>query len=490
MANLNRRSFLKNSALAVSGASVFAHPIISGGTSASGQILGANDRVRVAVVGARIRGGTLINEFGSLPNVEVAYIIDADRTFLDQRISEIRENTGRTPKVTQEYRTMLEDKDIDCVIIASPNHWHALQTIWACQAGKDVYVEKPNSQNIFEGRKSVEAAEKYNRVVQHGTQFRSRDTWARATTAARNGKYGKFIAAKFYANRPRGPLGFRPIETPPDNIDWDQWLGPAPMQPFHGNIVPYNWHWFWDTGNGEIGNTGVHFVDLCLWAMGEKHPNSVITFGSRFVREAETRYRDQAQTPTIHFALYDFDGFPVIFESCNIGPRNRWCAREEAEFYTEDGIIQGDWFIPNGSEERQQIDIEFERPDPSGIFGNFINAVRNRDSVPLIAPISKGNYSSAACHWGNAAYRTGYRETLPAIREKMGDNAILQEAIEKVVVSFKGMFGDRVSINDVPFQVSEKLEIDTEKEQFVNSRLGNSFLTRVPRPPFAIPDQV
>jgi len=482
---MNRRSFLKNSALAVGGASVFA---ISG-TSASGQVLGANDRVRVAIAGAGDRGGSLLNTFRNLANVEVAYVVDADMRRMEPRLRAVAEATGSTPKGTQDFRVMLEDKDIDCVVIASTNHWHALQTIWACQAGKDVYVEKPGSQNMFEGRKTVEAAAKYNRVVQLGTQRRGDANWARSAAAARSGKYGKLTAVKIYCNRPRGPFGFRPIEAPPENLDWNQWLGPAPMQPYHANFIPHMWHWFWDTGNGEIGNNGPHYFDLCLWAIGERHPNNVITFGSRFVRDPENHYRDQMETPTIHFALYDFDGLPVIYESCNIGPRENWCTREETEFYTEDGTIRGNYFFPNGGGEQVRVDVEFERPAGS-VFANFINATRNRDSVPLNAPIAKGFYCAALAHWANAAYRTGYRETLTAIREKMGNNPVLQASIEKVVTSFKAQFEDRVSIDDVPFQVSEKLYIDTERELFVNSRLGNSFLTRTPREPFAVPEQV
>jgi len=487
MSNVNRRSFLKKSALAVGGASVFA---ISG-TSASGQIIGANDRVQVAVSGVGGRGGDHVNSYRGLRNVEVAYIVDADGRRVEERITQVAEATGRTPKGTQDVRAMLDDKDIDAVSIAATNHWHALQTIWACQAGKHVYVEKPGNQNLFEGRKAVEAAAKYDRLVQLGTQRRSEDQWARVAAAVKSAKYGKLVAAKAYASRPRNSLRFKPIENAPANLDWNQWLGPVQMQPYHGNLVPYNWHWFWDTGNGEIGNNGPHYFDLCGWAMGEKHPSSVISFGCRFVREPREFYRDQAETPTIQFALYDMGGIPLIFESCNIaGPRESWDPTETTEFYTEIGVIRGEWFHPNGGGERQRLDVEFERPGSGGNFGNFINAVRNRTSVKLNAPIDKGVYAGALCHWGNAAYRTGYREALPAIREKMGDNTLLQEGIEKVIANLKVVFGDTVKIEDIPFQVSEKLVIDTEKEQFVNSPLGNSFLTRAPRAPFAVPDQV
>jgi len=486
MSKLNRRSFLKSSALTVGAASVFA---ISG-TSASGQILGANDRVRIAIAGAGSRGGDHLSEFGKIPNVEIAYIVDADRKRVEQRVKEVEQKTEKAPKGTQDFRVMLEDKDVDCVTVASTNVWHSLMTIWACQAGKDVYVEKPCCQNLFEGRKCVEAAEKYNRLVQHGTQRRSEDNWAMVAAAVQSGKYGKLVAAKAYANRPRGPLGFKPVKAVPENIDWDLWCGPAPKQEYHENLVPYNWHWFWDTGNGEIGNNGPHYFDLCLWAMGAVHPDSVISFGSRFVNDSGNNYKDQAQTPTIQFVLYDFNGIPLIYESCNIaGPKDKWDPREEAEFYTEKGIIRGNTFIPKGGEP-ERLNVEFEKPAPGGPFGNFINAVRNRNSVPLNAPISKGYYSAGVCHWGNAAYQTGKPESLKAIREKMGNNAILQESIDKVVENFKEVFKDNVKIEDVPFQVSEKLTVDTKAEKFVNNPQADAFLTRPPREPFVVPEQV
>jgi len=484
---MNRRAFLKSSALAVGGASVFA---ISG-TSASGQILGANDRVRIAFAGVGGRGGSLINEFGKLPNVEIAYIVDADREKVDQRIGEIEKNTGKAPKGTQDYRVMLEDNEIDCVVIATIDVWHSLQTIWACQAGKDVYVEKPVSHRLFEGRKCAEAAQKYDRLVQHGTQRRSDDASAKIATVVRNEKYGKLVAVKVYANRPRGPIGFKPVKTPPENIDWDQWLGPASKMEYHENLHPYNWHWFWDTGNGEIVNNGVHFFDMCLWAMNKTHPDSVIAFGSRFVEDPANDYKDQGQTPTILFALYDFGGTPVIHETCNIaGPKDKWNPLETTEFYTEQGVIHGNMFIPNGGEPEKIEEMEFERPAPGGPYANFINAVRDRNSVPLNAPIAKGYFSASVPHWGNAAFKSGKRESFKACREKMGNNSFLQETIEKVAANFKEVFKESVSIEDVPFQISEKLAIDTEKEKFVNNPEADEFLTRIPREPFAIPEQV
>ena len=485
MSNISRRSFLKKSTALTGAVSLFA---ISG-AKASGNIIGANDRIRVAVSGVGDRGTYHISEFGKQPNVEVAWVVDADNKRVQSAVARVEENFKNTPQGAQDIRKMLDDKSVDAVSIGSCNHWHALMTIWACQAGKDVYVEKPCSQNLFEGRKMVEAAEKYNRLVQHGTQRRSETTWAKAVAAARSGKYGKLIAAKAYAHRPRGPLGFKPIAEPPANLDWDLWCGPAPKMEYHANLAPYNWHWFWDTGNGEIGNNGVHYFDLCNWLFDQGHPQSVISFGTRFVNDAKSEYKDQAETPNIQFALYDFGGVPLVFESCNLaGAKDKWQPREEAEFLTEDGAIRGGKFFPNDGKEAVNIDVEFEAPAPGGPFGNFLNAMRNRDSVKLNAPIAKGFYSAAICHWANAAYRTGKPDTLASIREKMGDNPVMQESIKQVMTNALTVL--KVKLDDIPLVVSSKLAIDRDKDKFVDNAVADQFLTRAPRKPFDVPEQV
>ncbi|MDR3108429.1 MAG: Gfo/Idh/MocA family oxidoreductase [Planctomycetaceae bacterium] len=487
----SRRSFLQTAATITGGTSLFSLT----GATVQGDVAGANDRIRVALVGAGGRGMHLADEFSKLPNVEVVSIVDADINRANGGAEQIEKKYQHKPTSLQDARKMLEDKSIDAVLVATCNHWHSLMAIWACQAGKDVYVEKPCSQNLYEGRKLVEAAKKYNRLVQHGTQRRSSDTWAKVAETIKTEKFGKLIAAKVYANRPRGPLGYKPVTAPPTNIDWDLWLGTAPKQDYHANLTPYNWHWFWDTGNGEIGNNGVHFFDLCLWAIGEKHPDSVIAFGTRFVNDKDNSYKDQAQTPTIQFALYDFGGTPLIFESCNIaGEKGKWNPREEAEFYTEAGVIRGDRiFLKDGKSERWEIDfkhVDYGNVSNSANALNFINAMRNRDSVQLNAPISKGHYSASVCHWGNAAYRNAQDDSLASIRNKMGDNPILNESIDKVLANVNDVFKGAVKTEDIPFKVSPKMKIDTEKERFADNQEANQFLTRIPRKPFDVPDEV
>ncbi|HCK51595.1 MAG TPA: gfo/Idh/MocA family oxidoreductase, partial [Planctomycetaceae bacterium] len=239
MSGPNRRRFLQASLAA---GATFA---ISG-TKSSGKILGANDRVRVAVAGLHGRGRSHYGAYAKMKDVEVAYVVDPDSRQFARAISEIKNISGTAPKPIGDVREVLDDKELNVVSIATPNHWHSLMSIWACQAGKDVYVEKPLSHNIHEGRKLVEAARKYKRMVQHGTQARSSSGRATEIAALQSGKYGKLTVSKGYCCKPRWSIGKKTNEKPPAELDFNVWLGPAPDQPYHGNLVHYNWHWFWD----------------------------------------------------------------------------------------------------------------------------------------------------------------------------------------------------------------------------------------------------
>ena len=488
MTKVSRRTFLQSASLVGTGASLFTLT----GPTVQGNVVGANNRVRLAVAGAGGRGNDIANnQFGKIEGVQVVAVADADRNRANAVAGKLKQNFGNTPDVYQDYRKVLADQNIDAVYIAASNYWHALMTVWGCQAGKDVYVEKPGSYNIFEGRQTALAAAKYKRVVQLGVQRRSEDRWAKTIAAVMKGKYGKLIAAKAYANRPRPPFPYKPVAAPPEHIDWDLWLGPAAKLDYHENLVPYNWHWFWETGNGEIGNNGVHYFDLCQRVLGERHPDSVVSFGARFVKDKGNNYKDQAETPTLHFAMYDFGGTPLVFESCNLaGPKEKWKAREEAEFITEEGFIRGDNFVSRDGK-TEKIDVEFTPPQPGGPFRNFIDAVRDREGVPLNAPIAKGRYSAAVCHWGNMAYRSGMPADLKTCREKIGNNAIMQESIDLILANLKDVFGGEVDVEKaIPWQCSNKLAIDRNNECFVDSAEGNKLLKREPRVPFVVPDDV
>ncbi len=248
----------------------------------------------------------------------------------------------------QDLRKALDDKDLDAVSIAAPNHWHTLLAIWACQAGKDVYVEKPCSHTVLEGRKLVEAARKYDRIVQHGTQSRSDPSWIAEVAAVRSGKYGKLLVAYGYASKPRRSIGFKPAKQPPKELDFDIWLGPAPEQPYHENIVHYNWHWFWDFGNGEIGNQGVHQMDIARWAMPDgAAPKAVVSLGGRF------GYKDQGQTPNTQLTIIDFGGPKLFFE--DRGLVDSRTTKVANEFYTDQGVIKNGKFFARGKKDGEPL---------------------------------------------------------------------------------------------------------------------------------------
>ena len=253
MAYIDRRSFIKKSGVATAG------------TLVGSQVLGQpqkrnspNDEVQVAVIGIRSRGKDHYRALSKIPNVKIVTLCDIDQRLLPGAVSEVEKLTGHKPGTVTEYRKVLENPDIDAVSIATPNHWHALQTIWACQAGKDVYVEKPVSHTILEGRRMVEAARKYERVVQTGTQARSSIPTVQAIQFLNKGGLGDIYMSKGLCLKPRGSIGYVKDSNIPEGVNWDTFLGPAPYRPFNENRFHYKWHWFWDTGNGDFGNQGIH----------------------------------------------------------------------------------------------------------------------------------------------------------------------------------------------------------------------------------------
>lgn len=301
---MERRNFIKSSGALAATASLI-------GTSA--RWAGANDRIRSATIGMGGRGGGLSTECNNLEGVETAVICDPDERRLLQWQNRLEETTDRKPETEQDMRKVMERDDIDAIMIANTNHWHALTAIWACQAGKHPYVEKPVSHNIFEGRKLVEAARKYDRICQGGTQRRSYGQYRKAIELVHEGAVGRIHSAKAVVLNPRDPIGFSEPSEPPAGLDWDLWLGPAPMQPYHENLVHYNWHWFWDFGNGEQGNNGSHIVDIARWGLNKTLPLSVYSVGGRF------QFDDQAETPNTQTSTYLYeDGVILSLEIRNL----------------------------------------------------------------------------------------------------------------------------------------------------------------------------
>ena len=287
----SRRTFIKKTAVASSA-------VIVAPTIIPAKAFGANDRINAAVLGLNGRGKSHVKGLMVQDNVQVTHLCDPDMNILKNRQKEFKETYNQDVALEQDLRRIMDNKDIDVVSIASPNHWHALSVIWACQAGKDVYVEKPGSHNIWEGRKMVEAAQKYDRIVQHGVQLRSSPAVNEAIGLLRDGYIGRVYMARGLVFRWRADIGDKGFSPVPDGLDYDLWTGPAPKRPFTENLVHYNWHWHWDYGNGDVGNQGIHETDLCMWGLDVGLPTKITSMGGKFL------WDDCKEVPEVLTSVY------------------------------------------------------------------------------------------------------------------------------------------------------------------------------------------
>ena len=378
-------------------------------------------RLRVALVG--LGGRSAAHQKGLLDladdNVELAALCDVDAPLLARRVEEVRERSGRKPTAYDDLRRVLDDKTIDAVCYATPNHWHALGTIWACQAGKDVYVEKPASHNIFEGRMAVAAARKYNRVVQHGTQCRSSPNIRLAIEQLHKGAIGRVYMARGMAYKLRGGIGQLPLGQPPAGLNVDRWFGPAAVKNYAAKLKAHQWHCLWDYGNGEIGNQGVHQMDIIRWGLKlDEHPSRVQSMGGTFV------HKDPQETPAVQSASFEYRNRDVLVEfairdwytpcEAGIGDTYPFVDNKNAVgviFFGTDGYL----IIPDyssfytflgpkrepGPKASDRADLMVDLPH----IRNFVEAVRSRNRELLTAEIDEGHKSSVLCHLANTAYR-------------------------------------------------------------------------------------
>jgi len=476
MSHLSRRGFLKTSLAAVGGT------LLVPGAKSAGQILGANDRIRVGVAGLNGRGKSHLQEFLAMKGVEVAYLIDPDSRLFGPRVRLVESKGGKRPQVVQDVREALDRKDLDVLSIATPNHWHALMTVWACQAGKDVYVEKPCSHNIHEGRAAVEAARKYNHIVQHGTQARSKGGWEQVVEVIRSGKLGKLLVSRGLCYKRRPSIGFKKPTPPPAELDFNLWLGPAPEQPYHENLVHYNWHWFWDTGNGDIGNQGVHEMDKARWAIpGATLPRSVVSLGGRF------GYEDQGQTPNTQIAIFDYGETQLIFEVRGLETGKFHGQGVGNICHLEAGIIAGGTFFPKGSKEPGPLPaVETKRGPGKNNFENFIAAVRSRKQSDLNADILEGHYSSSLCHLANASYRLGELVPFQPQAKAFGENKQAYETLARMEEHLAKDNG--LKLGGMQYRLGRKLVVDAPTEMVRGDAQANEILHGRYRKPFALPE--
>lgn len=437
MDTISRRDFVKQTAAA---AGTLAFTTMSRGENQS-----PNNTIRVAVAGVRGRGISHIEGFEALPGVEVVALCDVDENILGATAEKYESKTNRKLKRYRDFREVCDDKEIDAISIATPNHWHSLMGIWAMQAGKDAYVEKPCSHNIYEGRKLVEAARKYNRMCQHGTQGRSCPAIREAIQKLHEGVIGEVYMARGLCYKWRPSIGKVDGPQPiPKGIDYNLWLGPAQEKPLMRKNLHYDWHWQWDYGNGDMGNQGVHEMDMARWGLGVGLPKKISGIGDHFM------FDDDQETPnTLNCSFhYPEEKKLLVFET------RHWITNHEGDFGS--GASNNVGVIFYGSEGYMTVKyFEYKtylgrkrEPGPAGKsdrneWATFIAGVRSRNNDDLGVDIEEGHYSSALCHLGNISYRLG-----------------------------------------------RTLEFDPKTERFVNDEQANAMLTRDYRSPFVVPETV
>ncbi len=388
MRTLPRRVFLQDSAaIAASMATIsgLAGADYPREDKADNKPAGPNETLRVAVCGVHGRGMDHVAGWSRLKDVRITTICDVDLNVTGRPRRRSQSATAPSPRSCRTSAALLDDKSIDAISIATPNHWHALATIWACQAGKDVYVEKPVSHNVTEGRRMVEAARKYDRIVQTGTQCRSHQGIQDAVAFLRSGKLGQIYMAKGLCYKPRGSIGHKADGPVPEGVDYDLWLGPAPKRPFNPNRFHYNWHWFWDYGNGDLGNQGIHQMDLARWGLGKNElPKAVMASGGRF------GYSDDGQTPNTLHVGFEFDDCELQFEVRGLITNDEAKVKIGDIFYGTEGILA----ITSYEAWQVFFGPKLEK-GPGGRaggdhFANFVKAVKARDHKLLNADIEAG----------------------------------------------------------------------------------------------------
>jgi predicted dehydrogenase len=491
MNKLTRRSFLKSAAVTTAA--------VSWSAKSWSQVASANDDVRVAVVGFGGRGGDHLGGLSKVKGCRIAGLCDVDDAILGKEKKKW-DDKGVAVETHKDIRKLLESKNIDVISIATPNHWHALGAIWAVQAGKDVYVEKPVSHNVWEGRKLVEAARKYKKIVQTGTQSRSSHAIKEAIAWVNTGNLGKITIARGLCYKPRVSIGKVDGPQPvPAGVDYDLWCGPAPMDPIRRKRFHYDWHWIWNYGNGDLGNQGIHQMDIARWFLGENELSPrVVSLGGRL------GYDDDGETANTQVIYHDYAKAPLIFEVRGL-PRSKdviknggWGGGDMDKFPKEKGgsvavIIHcegGHVLVPNYNSATAYDKDGNEVKKWSGTsdhYANFIDAVRSRKHTDLNADILEGHLSSALCHTGNISYRLGKKQKQGEIREALKANKQLTESTERM---FEHLAANGVDVDTTPLGLGVALTMDPKSERFLGNDAANEMLTRPYRRPYVVPEKV
>jgi len=492
---ITRRSFVERSLAA---GAVLAMP--------NHRVLGANSDIRVAIIGCGGKGTSHLGHFASLPGVRITAVSDPDKAHMNSAANHLKNVLSkRGLKVDsgfnkhQDFRRVLDDTNVDAVVIATPNHWHSLMTVMACQAGKDVYVEKPISHCIWEGRRSIEAARKYNRIVQAGTQQRSDPALIHAAADIRKGTLGKvqWIHSLWY--RHRRPIGKVTGPTAiPNNVDYDLWCGPGPKGPLHRQKLHYDWHWIWAYGNGDMGNIAPHNSDDIRHLLGmDDVPERVMSVGGRFA------WDDDGETPNTHFALYDYK-VPLVLEIRDLPHDKDNRSRRGVSVYRRFGkgvkftnivkcengfynVTRGGGFSydNDGNKIRQ-----FKGDGGAGHVSNFLEAVRSRKTTDLNANILNGHLGAVMIHQANVAHRIGQSSTVEELHDRVQHHS--EEGIETLNQMLRHLHANEVDLKKDKPILSPWLTYSNEKERFVGAHAekANKYVKNNYRAPYVVPEKV
>ncbi|MCS6852075.1 MAG: Gfo/Idh/MocA family oxidoreductase [Gemmataceae bacterium] len=479
MSAMNRRDFLRESAAfaAAWAAATAAQPV-----PAAEPVGSANERLRVAVLGVNGRGLAHIDGFAGKHNCEVAIICDPDQAVIGRAMKAVEKAQGKPATYVQDLRRVMDDKSIDIVAIATPNHWHALAAIWAMQAGKDVYVEKPVSHNVSEGRRIVEVARTYNRICQTGTQSRSMPGMQQAIAFVQSGKIGPVRLARGLCYKPRKSIGKVSGEQPiPKSIDYDLWCGPAPVRPLMRQRLHYDWHWIWDYGNGDLGNQGSHEMDKARWGLGKRElPKVAFSIGGRF------GYVDDGETANTQVCVFDYDDARIIFEVRGLDTKDLLGAKVGNIFYGTEGYVVCPSYS-SGVAFNNKGEVIEKFAGTGDHFRNFVQAVRSRKASELTCDILEGHLSAAMCHLANISYRLGTLEPFNRKSHTFGDDKELAETLARTEEHLRE---NRVPLDGTSYRLGRKLLIDPKTETIVNDTEANLMLTREYRKGFEVPEKV
>ena len=460
----NRREFLERTAILSAAAAVGVGRSAAAEPVAAKTKGSAADRLRVAVVGVNGRGMAHVGGYLGNKDCDITTICDCDEGVIDKAMTTVSKKRGEAPKFVKDFRRLLDDKNIDVISIATPNHWHVLMAVWAMRAGKDVYCEKPATHNVHEGRIMADTMAKTGRICQVGTQSRSTAGMRKAISYIHDGKIGKVDLAYGTCYKRRPSIGkVTAPTTPPKTMDYDLWCGPARVLPVERKRVHYDWHWVWEYGNGDFGNQGVHEVDKARWGLNKPGlPASVVTVGGRF------GYDDDGQTPNTELALYDFGGGDhLIFEVRGLDTNDYKGAKVGNIWFGTDGYVVCPSYSGGVAYDKGGKKVaEFKGGGDDSHFGNFVKAVQSRKASDLNCPAEEGHYSAALCHLANISYRLGAEATMDKADAAFAGDKAAGEALARMK---QHLTDNKVDLATAVGRVGPKLTLDPKTEKFTHA---------------------